>query len=163
MNYKREIKKMLPEISNQLKLLGGGLLASFNKLDKLKYNFLTPVMELSQNIEGKLETYFVMYVDLVNVNGFLYPAEMFKFIKIRKDLIDNSRTYNIYLKKEYEEYSTVLENSIELKDVPERIKNELRLQYDISEIGLTKKIIVSFPTKLIMIDGKEDPFVVNIK
>ena len=89
---------MLPSISNEIKLLGGGLPATFNKIDKLPYLYTNPEFD-SAFKDGNTEYYFTFYTNLTNVNGFFYPAEIFNYIKIRKDPIDDQRTYNIYLKR----------------------------------------------------------------
>ncbi len=159
MKYLNKIKKMLPQISNRIKGMGRGIPANFNKLDKLSYVYSKPEFDSAYK-DGHVEYFFTFYTNLINVNGFYYPAEMFDCIKIRKDLIDHKKTYNIYLKKNFKVYSNQLDNSIELNSVPDSIKNELRLQYDISEISIRKKIVVVMPSKLVMIEGNEEPFVI---
>jgi len=77
----KELEKQI--INNSIKPLGGGLPQKFNDLDKLPYIFSKP-KALGKDM-------YQLSVNLVDINGFYYPAEIFtgevKSYSSRADLV----------------------------------------------------------------------------
>ncbi len=158
MKHLRKINKLKGTISDVIKEMGGGIPHTFRNVHKLPYIYTKPEFDSAEK-QGHIEYFYTMYVNVINVNGFFYPAEMFKYIKLRKDAFTNERTYNIYFKDEYLPDFANGEDGIVLKDVPKSFTDDLRVHYDMKELTDRKKVVVSLPSKLVMIQGLENPFI----
>lgn len=143
------IKKLNKNIIDEIQKMGKGLPTTFQKIDKLPYKFTMP--DFVENFDNN--SIFAMFINLVKINDFYYPSEIFTEEVLTEQTFEEETLYKLKLKKKYYNYANTSDFSMSTKNCNKKLNSKAGITFEDFEEKL--KVIVMVPQMMFTLPNGE--------